>query len=100
GIEVHNDKAEQPQQIYQHIGKRPIASFGNSDGDLQMLQWTTSGTGPRLAMYVHHTDDQREWKYDRTSSIGKLDKGLDEAKAKGWLIADMKNDWKQVYPTK
>ncbi|EGQ8299530.1 haloacid dehalogenase-like hydrolase [Vibrio parahaemolyticus] len=100
GIEVNNDKAEKPQQIYQHIGKRPIASFGNSDGDLQMLQWTTSGPGPRLAMYVHHTDDQREWKYDRTSSIGKLDKGLDEAKAKGWLIADMKNDWKQVYPTK
>ncbi|EHW0649295.1 haloacid dehalogenase-like hydrolase [Vibrio parahaemolyticus] len=100
GIDVNDDKAEKPQQIYQHIGKRPIASFGNSDGDLQMMQWTTSGTGPHLAMYVHHTDGQREWNYGRQDSLAKLDKGLDEAKAKGWLIADMKNDWKQVYPTK
>ncbi len=100
GIDVNNDKVEKPLQIYQHIGKRPIASFGNSDGDLQMLQWTTSGTGARLAMYVHHTDEQREWKYDRDSSVGKLDKGLDEAKEKGWLVADMKNDWGQIYPSK
>ncbi|MGP8306360.1 HAD family hydrolase [Vibrio sp. YIC-376] len=100
GIDVVDDKAEKPQQIYQHIGKRPIASFGNSDGDLQMLQWTTSGAGPRLAMYVHHTDDQREWKYDRKSSVGQLDKGLDEAKEKGWLVVDMKNDWVQIYPSK
>ncbi|MCY9877791.1 HAD family hydrolase [Vibrio natriegens] len=100
GVVVNNDKVEKPLQIYQHIGKRPIASFGNSDGDLQMLQWTTSGPGPRLAMYVHHTDEKREWKYDRESSVGKLDKGLDEAKEKGWLVADMKNDWVQIYPSK
>ncbi len=100
GIVVNNDKVEKPLQIYQHIGKRPIASFGNSDGDLQMLQWTTSGPGPRLAMYVHHTDENREWKYDRESSVGKLDKGLDEAKEKGWLVVDMKNDWVQIYPSK
>lgn len=100
GIDVNNDKVEKPLQIYQHIGKRPIAAFGNSDGDLQMLQWTTSGEGPRLAMYVHHTDDKREWQYDRQSSVGKLDKGLDEAKEKGWLVVDMKNDWSQIYPSK
>lgn len=100
GVVVNNDKVEKPLQIYQHIGKRPIASFGNSDGDLQMLQWTTSGPGPRLAMYVHHTDEKREWKYDRESGVGKLDKGLDEAKEKGWLVADMKNDWVQIYPSK
>ena len=100
GVVVNNDKVEKPLQIYQHIGKRPIASFGNSDGDLQMLQWTTSGPGPRLAMYVHHTDEKREWKYDRESSVGKLDKGLEEAKEKGWLVADMKNDWVQIYPSK
>ncbi len=100
GIDVNNDKTEKPLQIYQHIGKRPIAAFGNSDGDLQMLQWTTSGEGPRLAMYVHHTDDKREWAYDRESSVGTLDKGLDEAKEKGWLVVDMKNDWGQIYPSK
>lgn len=100
GIDVNNDKTEKPLQIYQHIGKRPIASFGNSDGDLQMLQWTTSGTGARLAMYVHHTDKEREWAYDRQSSIGTLDKGLDEAREKGWLVVDMKNDWRQIFPSK
>ncbi len=100
GIEVNNDKVEKPLQIYQHIGKRPIASFGNSDGDLQMLQWTMSGDGPRLALYVHHTDDKREWAYDRKSSVGSLDQGLDEAREKGWLVVDMKNDWKQIYPSK
>lgn len=100
GIDVVDDKAEKPQQIYQHIGKRPIASFGNSDGDLQMLQWTTSGDGARLALYVHHTDAQREWKYDRESEVGRLDKGLDEANQKGWLVVDMAKDWNQVYPAK
>ena len=84
--------------INEHIGRRPIAAFGNSDSDIQMLQWTTVGTGPRIALLVHHTDAKRKWAYDRKSSIGRLDKGLDEAKAKGWNVIDMKNDWKVVYP--
>lgn len=67
-------------------------------GDLQMLQWTAAGSGPRFCLYVHHTDEKREWAYDRTSHIGKLDKGLDEAKARGWTVVDMKNEWKVIYP--
>lgn len=93
-----DDKEGKPVAINQHIGRRPIAAFGNSDGDLQMLQWTTAGDGARLAVYVHHTDGDREWAYDRKSSIGQLNKGLDEAQAKGWLVVDMKKDWKKVYP--
>jgi phosphoglycolate phosphatase-like HAD superfamily hydrolase len=93
-----NDKAGKPIGINQHIGRRPIAAFGNSDGDLQMLQWTTAGNGPRFALYVHHTDAKREWAYDRQSHIGKLDQGLDEAQQKGWTIVDMKQDWKIIYP--
>jgi len=93
-----NDKVGKPISINQHIGRRPIASFGNSDGDLQMLQWATSGEGARFALYVHHTDAEREWAYDRKSSIGKLDKGLDEAKKEGWTVVDMKKDWKVIYP--
>jgi phosphoglycolate phosphatase-like HAD superfamily hydrolase len=93
-----NDKAGKPIGINQHIGRRPIAAFGNSDGDLQMLQWTAAGNGPRFAMYVHHTDAKREWAYDRQSHIGKLDQGLDEAQQKGWTIVDMKQDWKVIYP--
>lgn len=93
-----DDKEGKPVGIQQHIGRRPIAAFGNSDGDLQMLQWTTAGAGPRFALYVHHTDDQREWAYDRKSSVGKLDKGLDEAMAKGWSIVNMKDDWKTIFP--
>ena len=93
-----DDEAGKPVGINQHIGRRPIAAFGNSDGDLQMLQWTTAGPGPRFALYVHHTDGEREWAYDRNSSIGRLDKGLDEAAAKGWTIVDMKRDWKVIYP--
>lgn len=93
-----DDKEGKPVAINQHIGRRPIAAFGNSDGDLQMLQWTTAGDGARLAAYVHHTDGDREWAYDRKSSIGQLNKGLDEAQAKGWLVVDMKKDWKKVYP--
>jgi hypothetical protein len=79
-----------------YIG-RPIAAFGNSDGDLQMLQWTATGSGPRFSLYVHHTDAEREWAYDRQSSIGRLDKGLDEAKARGWTVVSMKDDWKRVF---
>jgi len=93
-----DDKQGKPIAINQHIGRRPIAAFGNSDGDLQMLQWTTAGEGPRLALYVHHTDGEREWAYDRKSSIGRLDKGLDEAQKKGWTVVDMKQDWKIIYP--
>ncbi|MEJ2321058.1 MAG: HAD family hydrolase [Gammaproteobacteria bacterium] len=93
-----DDKEGKPVGINQHIGRRPIAAFGNSDGDLQMLQWTTAGQGPRFALYVHHTDAEREWAYDRESSIGRLDKGLDEAQAKGWSVVDMQRDWKVVYP--
>jgi phosphoserine phosphatase len=93
-----DDKEGKPVGINQHIGRRPIAAFGNSDGDLQMLQWTTAGKGPRFALYVHHTDAEREWAYDRKSSIGRLDKGLDEAREKGWTVVDMKRDWKIVYP--
>lgn len=93
-----DDKEGKPVGINNHIGRRPIAAFGNSDGDLQMLQWTAAGPGPRFCLYVHHTDAEREWAYDRPSAIGQLDKGLDEAKAKGWTVVSMKDDWKKVYP--
>jgi 2C-methyl-D-erythritol 2,4-cyclodiphosphate synthase len=84
--------------IHRHIGRRPIAAFGNSDGDLQMLQWTAAGEGARLMLLVHHTDAEREWAYDKNSSVGRLDKALAEAKAKGWTVVDMKRDWNVVYP--
>ncbi len=93
-----DDGAGKPVGIQLYIGRRPIAAFGNSDGDLPMLQWTTAGRGARLALIVHHTDADREWAYDRTSSIGRLDKALDDAKANGWTVVDMKNDWKIIYP--
>ncbi len=92
-----NDKEGKPIGIQSHIGRRPIASFGNSDGDLQMHQWTQAGNGARFSLYVHHTDADREWAYDRDSHIGKLDKGLVEAKEKGWTIVDMKKDWNKVF---
>ena len=97
-INLIDDNVGKPVGINQYIGRRPIASFGNSDGDLQMLQWTTAGSGARFALLVHHTDAEREWAYDRTSSNGRLDKALDEALAKGWTVVDMKNDWKIIYP--
>ena len=93
-----NDKGEKPVAINHHIGRRPIASFGNSDGDLQMLQWSNAGETLSLQVYIHHTDDKREWAYDRESSIGSLDKGLDAAAANNWTVVDMKNDWAIVYP--
>ena len=98
-INFIDDKAGKPVGIQMHIGRRPIAAFGNSDGDLQMLQWTAAGSGARFALVVHHTDAEREWAYDRKSSIGHLDKALDEAKAKGWTVVDMKHDWKTIFPT-
>jgi phosphoserine phosphatase len=92
-----DDKAGKPVGIHQHIGRRPIAAFGNSDGDLQMLQYTAAGEGPRLVVLVHHDDDAREWAYDRESSIGRLDKGLDEAAENGWTVVSMNNDWRRVF---
>lgn len=97
-IDFIDDKAGKPVGINKFIGRRPIAAFGNSDGDLQMLQWTTAGPGKRLGGIIHHTDADREWAYDRISKIGKLDKALDEAGTKGWIVVDMKRDWKVVFP--
>lgn len=97
-IDFINDKEGKPVAIHKFIGKKPVATFGNSDGDLAMLQWTATGEGKRLMGYIHHTDDKREWAYDRESHIGKLDKGLDEANEKGWTVVDMKNDWNTIYP--
>jgi len=97
-LDFVDDKEGKPIAIHKYIGRRPIAAFGNSDGDLQMLQWTAAGTGARLSVYIHHTDAAREWAYDRTSHIGKLDKGLDEASVKGWTVVDMKRDWKIIHP--
>ena len=101
-IDFIDDKAGKPVGINQHIGRRPIAAFGNSDGDLQMLQWTCKGydikNNERFCLYVHHTDAEREWAYDRASHIGRLDEGLDEAAAEGWTVVDMKQDWKVIYP--
>lgn len=95
-----DDKAGKPIGINQHIGRRPIAAFGNSDGDLQMLQWVTAGSGARFGLIVHHTDGEREAAYDRESHVGKLDKALDLAKENGWTVVDMKNDWIRVFPEK
>ena len=97
-LDFIDDKAGKPVGIHKFIGRRPIAAFGNSDGDLQMLQWTEAGKGKSLLVYIHHTDAEREWAYDRESKIGRLDKGLDEGKEKGWTVVDMKKDWKTIYP--
>ena len=96
-INFIDDKAGKPVGIYNHIGKKPIFASGNSDGDLQMLQYADSNSYPSFQLYLHHTDADREWAYDRDSPVGKLDKGLDEAKAKGWTVIDMKNDWKTIF---
>jgi phosphoserine phosphatase len=98
-IDFVDDKAGKPVGINRQIGRRPIAAFGNSDGDLQMLQWTGAGAGARLCLYVHHTDAGREWAYDRQSHVGRLDRGLDEARARGWTVVDMKTDWRRIYPS-
>ena len=97
-INFIDDKEGKPVGINQHIGRRPIAAFGNSDGDLQMLQWTVAEEGKRLAVIVHHTDDVREYAYDKDSHVGRLDKALAEANGNGWTVIDMKNDWKVIYP--
>ena len=97
-IDFIDDKEGKPVGINKFIGRKPVFASGNSDGDLAMLQYTASGEGRRFMLYLHHTDEVREWAYDRDSKIGKLDKGLDEALEKGWTVIDMKNDWKVIYP--
>jgi haloacid dehalogenase-like hydrolase len=97
-IDLVDDGPGKPVGIQRFIGQRPIFAFGNSDGDLQMLQWTAAGAGARFMGLVHHTDAQREWAYDRESHVGRLDKALDEAKSRNWSVVDMKQDWKRVFP--
>jgi phosphoglycolate phosphatase-like HAD superfamily hydrolase len=97
-LNFNDDKEGKPVGIQQHIGRRPLAAFGNSDGDLQMLQWTAAGAASRFCLYVHHTDAIREVAYDRQSHIGRLDKGLNEAHAQGWTVVSMKDDWVRVFP--
>jgi len=99
-LDFLDDKAGKPVGINRHIGRRPIMAFGNSDGDFEMLEWTTTAGGARLGVLIHHTDAKREWKYDRNSHIGRLDRGLDEAAQRSWVIVDMKRDWSRVFPSK
>lgn len=96
-IDFIDDKAGKPVGIHKFIGRRPLMAFGNSDGDLQMLQWTTVGNIAHFGLIVHHTDAEREWAYDRESHIGRLNDALDEAPNRGWIVVDMKKDWKRVF---
>ncbi len=98
-LDFVDDKEGKPVAINRHLGRRPLAAFGNSDGDLQMLQWTAAGNGPRFCLYVHHDDAAREWAYDRDSRVGRLAQGLDEAQARGWTIVSMERDWRTIYPS-
>jgi hypothetical protein len=93
-----DDKEGKPVHINKFIGRRPIMAFGNSDGDFEMLEWTSSGKGARFGLIIHHTDAEREYAYDRQSPFGRLDKGLDEAPKRGWVVVDMKTDWKVIFP--
>jgi phosphoserine phosphatase len=97
-LNFNDDKAGKPVAINEYIGRRPIAAFGNSDGDLEMLQWTTLGGGVRFGLIVHHTDAEREYAYDRNVTLGRLDKALDAAAVNKWTVVDMKRDWKVVFP--
>jgi hypothetical protein len=99
-IDFIDDKDGKPVAIQKFIGRRPIAAFGNSDGDLQMLQWTTAGSGRRLGVIVHHDDAQREYAYDRQSKIGQLNTALDDASAQKWVVVSMKSDWSRIFPEK
>jgi len=92
GIDLVDDAAGKPVGIHEAIGRRPIVAFRNSDGDFEMLEWTTSVPGPRLAVIVHHTDGEREWAYDRDTHVGRLARALDEAPARGWIVVDMRED--------
>jgi phosphoserine phosphatase len=96
-VEFVDDGAGKPVGINRFIGRRPVMAFGNSDGDLEMLQYTTGGAGARFGLIVHHTDAERKYAYDRDSKVGRLDKALDAAKANGWVVVDMKQDWKRVF---
>jgi hypothetical protein len=96
-IDFVDDKAGKPVAIHRHIGRRPVMAFGNSDGDLEMLRWTSSGRGKRLMVLIRHTDEEREWAYDRDSHIGRLDRGLDIAEEKEWPVVDMKSDWNTIF---
>jgi hypothetical protein len=95
-----DDKAGKPVGIYEHIGRCPILAFGNSDSDMPMIQYTVAGDGRRLGLFLHHTDGDREYAYDRKSYVGKLDQVLDMADANSWIIVDMKKDWKEVFSVK
>ena len=97
-VQFIDDKQGKPIGIEIFIGRRPIAAFGNSDGDQQMLEWTMGGSGSRFVFIVHHDDAEREWAYDRKSDVGKLDKAWDEAIAKGWIVVSMKDDWATIFP--
>jgi hypothetical protein len=97
-INLLNDGNGKPVGIHEFIGQQPIAAFGNSDGDLEMLQWTASGSGARLILLVHHTDAAREYAYDAHSPFGRLSKALDEAQARGWQVVDMQRDWNTIFP--
>ncbi len=97
-LEFLDDGPGKPAGIQQAIGRRPIAAFGNSDGDFEMLEWVTTGRSSTFGLIVHHTDAEREWAYDRDSRIGRLERGLDEAPKRGWIVVDMKQDWKRVFP--
>ncbi len=97
-VDFIDDKEGKPVGIQRHIGRRPVMAFGNSDGDFQMLEWTTGGAGARLGVLIHHTDEAREWAYDRESHVGRLARGLDEGPGRGWVIVDMKNDWSSIHP--
>jgi len=96
--ELVDDHAGKPVGIQRFLGRRPVMAFGNSDGDFEMLEWTTTGAGPRLGALLHHTDAAREFAYDRASVVGRLDRGLDEAGQRGWVLIDMARDWERVYP--
>ncbi len=96
-IDFIDDGAGKPVGIHRYIGRRPILAFGNSDGDYEMLRWTTASPGRRLGLLLHHTDERREWAYDRQSAVGRLSKALDEAPARGWVVVDMKRDWRKVF---
>jgi haloacid dehalogenase-like hydrolase len=97
-IDLVDDGAGKPVGIHQGIGRQPLAAFGNSDGDFEMLEWTTSAPGTRFGLIVHHTDSLREWAYDRDSPVGRLSRALDAAPERGWVVVDMKRDWATIYP--
>jgi hypothetical protein len=98
-VDFIDDKSGKPIGINRFIGQRPIAAFGNSDGDYEMLRWTTAGDGPRFGLIVHHTDAEREYAYDYPSEVGQLKKALDEAPQRGWTVVNMKDDWKTIFPS-